>query len=228
MKNQLVTLFALLSLLTSTLGQTNKLDIGVVGGPSLISLRGNDVFINNKHKTLSFGKSVGISFQYNFSKRFSILTNVAFEKKGNAAKIDITNNYGDIIGEGKLYENFNYITAPLLARYYFGKKIHFFANAGPYVGYLLKETEVFQNNTDIPDYTKDQTSSFYRLDLGITSGVGVSQQINNFILSFEIKNNLGIYNISNPPYTQIYDLGNLFTNSTNALFGVAYRLVNKE
>ncbi len=199
-------------------GQTNKLEIGVEGSPSLIFLYGNE-FIANNHKP-SIGFTGGVFFQFNFKKTFSLRTNIAFERKGNALNADdITNEFGDPLGKIKLNTHLNYLTLPILARATFGKKIQFFINAGPYFGYLINESVVFKGKNILT--TNSNTSLYKRFDTGIATGLGLSIPIKSkFAISFETRNNLGLYNISALP---IVNNETIKTNSTNFLFGFTYK-----
>ena len=201
-------------------GQTNNFNIGIEGGPSLISLHGNDMV--ESYDDLSLGFSGGLSFQYNFSKLVALRTNISFERKGLTTKNQATDEYGNPIGELTFHSNFNYLTIPLLGRLTFGKKINFYINAGPYLGYLLNQKDITEAFGEYPKSELDNTDNFKRLDFGITSGLGMNFPIQEkFLLNFEIRNNLGLTNISSVP---VYNDGSIKTNSTNLLIGIVYRI----
>ena len=203
----------------TTYGQTNKFDIGVAGAPSLIFLRGND-FIDNNHKP-TIGFSGGLFFQYNFKKVVSLRTNIAFERKGSVLTSQTTDINGNPLGEFTTHTNFDYLTLPILVRATFGKKVQFFVNAGPYFGYLIKQTFVSKGG-NIPTTTSDNTFSDKRFDTGISTGLGLSVPIKTkFAFSFEVRNNLGLYNVSAVP---VSNNGTIKTNSTNFLLGFNYKL----
>lgn len=209
----------LLTVLGTTYGQTNKFDIGVEGSPSLIFLRGNDI-IDNLHKP-TIGFSGGLFFQYNFKKVVSLRTNIAFERKGSVLTSQTTDINGNPLGEITTNTNFDYLTLPVLVRATFGKKVQFFVNAGPYFGYLIKQTFISKGD-NIPTTTSDNTSLDKRFDTGISSGIGLSVPIKTkFAFSFEVRNNLGLYNVSAVP---VVNNGTIKTNSTNFLLGFTYKL----
>ena len=96
----------------------------------------------------------------------------------------------------------------------------FFINTGPFFSYLIKQTFVNQG-TNIPRTVSDNTNNDKRFDMGITAGLGVAIPIKAKIsLSCEIRNNLGLYNVSEVP---VYNNGAIKTNSTNLLIGFAYK-----
>ena len=55
-------------------GQTNKFNIGIEGGPSLIFLRGDEVV--EIYDKITFGYSGGLTFQYNLQDNFSVKTHL--------------------------------------------------------------------------------------------------------------------------------------------------------
>jgi hypothetical protein len=204
---------------TTIYGQTNRFDIGVEGGPSLISLRGNEI-IDQYHKP-TIGFSAGLFFQFNFKKIVSLRTNIAFERKGSVATMQTTDNNGNPLGEVTTHTNFDYLTLPVLVRATFGKKVQFFVNAGPYFGYLIKQTFVREGDND-PTTTTDNSFRDKRFDTGISTGLGLSIPFKtNFAFSFEARNNLGLYNVSG---TTVVNNGTIKTNSTNILLGFVYKL----
>lgn len=203
----------------TTHAQTNKFDIGVEGGPSLISLRGNTI-IDQFHASTA-GFSGGFSFQYNFQKVISLRTNIAFERKGSVLTSPVVDILGNSLGEASTYSNFEYLTLPILVRATFGKKIQFFVNAGPYFGYLIQQNFVTKGK-NLPTTKSEDKSIVKQFDTGISTGVGISVPIKTkFAFSFEVRNNLGLYNVSSRP---VINSGTIKTNSTNFLFGFTYKL----
>ena len=208
---------------TLATGQTNKFEVGFEGGPSLTYLRGNDNI--KEYYTPNLGYSGGITFQYNFPKIVSLRSGLSFERKGAQGEIELNPiQQGDpnLPSNNKitLEENFDYLVLPILARVSFVKKVKFLANLGPYFGFLIKQTGI--DEYDYYGSTRDQTENFEIFDTGITGGIGVSLTIKDrFILSFEGRHNLGLYNTSKLP---VLNDGSIMTNSTNFLFGFAYGL----
>jgi hypothetical protein len=193
--------------------QTNKFEFGVEASPSFTFLKGNDFIEKMYNGTL--GYSGGISFQYNWGKRIALRTNIAYERKGGEGEFDFTDNYGASIGKGVVNLNFDYLTIPILVRYTFGKRVKYFINGGSYFSYLIKQTLVFKGANS--DSESNNTSSYNRLDAGISLGTGIQYPINEkLILSSEIRGNMGLANT--------LPNGDLKVNSVNLLLGIAYRL----
>jgi hypothetical protein len=222
MKKLFFSLFVLL-LAGGAFAQQNKFDIGVESGPNMSYLFGNEIVERFNDPAFSF--SAGFSFQYNFPKLFSIRTGPAFERKSLGSEGKFTDINGTEIGTFKARHHFDYLSLPVLFRVTFGKKIKMFANAGPYFGFLLQETTVTQL-TGYPENKFDQTDQFTRFDMGATGGIGVLIPVKEkFSISCEVRNNVGLVNISALP---VYDDGTIQTNSTNLLLGFAYKLGMRE
>lgn len=224
MTRQIIILLTALALWTTGVGQTNKFDIGIEGGPSWTSLRGNDYLEENNDPTT--GYSGGLTFQYNFPKFLSLRTSIAYERKGVIANFQGTDENGNPNSDITIHSNFDYLTMPLLVRFTFGRKLTFFVNGGTFYGFLIKHSTVVDAVNESPKSIWDNTETMKRFDFGLTGGLGGGLQItNNFLLTLEIRHNLGLYNISELP---IDNDGTIQTNSTNLLIGFAYRLGTRD
>lgn len=224
-----VVLAVLVLVSTLVFGQEKRFEVGVEGGLSRTSLWGNEL-LNKGFNKLTIGYSGGLAFQYNVSKTFSIRSGVGYDLKGNSSKSylypDIS---GNDIGKYRARSNFHYLTVPILGKFTIGKKGQFFINVGPYIGYLLKhnfilKVNVFEEFED--EYGKrfaEKSSvidNLKRLDFSLTTGLGVALPVNDQLsLSLELRNNLGLYDISTLP---VYNDGTIKTNSTNLLVGLSY------
>jgi hypothetical protein len=192
--------------------QINKFEFGVEASPSFTFLKGSRI---EKYYNGTLGFSGSITFQYNWRKRIALRTNIAYERKGGEGEFDFTDNYGASIGKGVVNLNFDYLTIPVLVRYTFGKRVKYFINGGSYFSYLIKQTLVFKGANS--DGESNNTSSYNRLDVGISLGIGLQYPINEkLILSSEIRGNMGLANA--------LPNGDLKVNSVNLLLGIAYRL----
>ena len=211
-------LIALSLSMTIVRGQKNKFDVGVEGSPSLTFIRYYFPFPEKIFPIIGF--SGGFFLQYNFPKTFSLRTNIDFEKKGTIDKVTLSDVSGNSVNTS-FHFNFDYLVMPVLFRATFGKKINYFINAGPYVGYLINQTFKYNylNKTNITNYT----NSYNRFDAGITTGLGISIPVKEKILiSCEIRNNIGLSNLVKDP-TDSYP-NKIKTNSTNLLIGFTYKL----
>ena len=113
------------------------------------------------------------------------------------------------------------MTAPLLFRAVVGQKIKYFINVGPYIGFLIKKESVWTGDS-IARTSYDETALNKKSDYGISSGLGVLVPIRNrFGVSIELRNNLGLTNVSAVP---VFADGSIKTNSTNLLISFVYKL----
>jgi outer membrane protein with beta-barrel domain len=204
---------------TSLSAQKNRLDIGIAAGPSGNHLYGYDKIPQNKTNPL-IAFSAGVTIQYNLPKLLSIVSGIFYEKKGEKFSGYVSDHNGLQVPFKQKYF-YNYITLPVLARFSFGKKTLFFAEGGGFASYLLNS---YINVTGIPvNYQNGSTTASYkRLDAGVSIGLGLSVPLGEkLLLSVEVRDNLGLLNISEFP---VYKDKFIKTNSTNLLVGLAYRL----
>lgn len=218
-----ISLFFLVFLLpVLMLAQVGKYALGIEGGPSLISMRGNPANDTINSPAISFAG--GIFFQYPLQKIISIRANLVFERKGAVAfgEIWVTDDDGNIKGVSKynVHTNFDYLSTSVLLRATFGKKIRYFVSAGPYFGYLTKLTFSAKYSDFFPDSTIVDSNFTKRFDTGVVTGLGISVPVTKKnSISCELRNNLGLYDLSKSPAT-----GKLKTNSTNFLISFSYML----
>ncbi len=209
----------LLSFGLSSSAQEYRFEAGFEGGPGLTSMRGNSVLESTRES--GFGFSGAFFFQRNTAGILSFRTNLAYERKGSSWSGPVTDDQGNSLGQMTAHFNYDYLTVPLLVRASFGNKIRFFVNAGPYFSYLVNQTNVFKGD-QIKTVKQDETFLYKRYDIGITTGAGVAVPVGTKLsINFEVRNNLGLFDISvfpTPHYAPIKH------NSTHFLFGVGYTL----
>ncbi|MEZ4847273.1 MAG: porin family protein [Bacteroidia bacterium] len=197
-------------------GQTNKFNIGIEGGPSLIFLRGDEVV--EIYDKITLGYSGGLTFQYNLQDNFSVKTHLAYERKGSKSTFQETDVSGIPISEFTTYINYDYLTVPLLGHFHVGDKVRLFANFGPYFGFLFNQTNITEPHNGIPKFKSSGIDDLKRLDWGLIGGLGGGFTINELLLTLEVRHNLGLYNIRKEDLTQ----HKILTNSTNLLVGLAF------
>lgn len=219
MKNlNLLTGLILLTLTNLVHGQENKFETGIEAGPGIGRLWGNDIIDDNMDSRITV--SSGLYFQMNMKSRFSLRSGLLYERKGSSRRGNLTDDLGNNLGPYIYSGNFDYLTLPFLARLNFGKRVLFFVNVGPYFSYLLKQTDVLRNE-NISTFRQDDTEGFKRFDTGLSTGFGGSIPFKSgFIFSMELRNNLGLYNISKLP---VWGDGTIQHHTAQLLFGLGYR-----
>lgn len=202
-------------------GQANRFELGIEVFPNISSLNGTEYKNGFYEPILNFGS--GVFFQYNIRKHFALRTNIAYERKGSIIKYEASDINGNPIdGDFFASSNFDYATIPLLFRFRFGDRINYFINSGPYFGYLIQQ--VYKNNLfSTTPQSVEGTFLHKKIDLGYTIGLGFSLPVNSkFGVSLELRNNLGLYNVSDmpPPYFESFTK----TRSLNFILGLNYFL----
>lgn len=221
MKTILIILsFISIGSITSLRAQNSMFDLGLEGGPNLSTVLVNSTLFNFDPEPAIFG-SGGFIFQYNCKNFLSFKTGLSYQRKGfQLTDIPYTNASGDQIGTGETSSRMDYLTFPVLVKASFGKKVSFFVNAGPYVGYLLKKTDRMKYNGSSNTHTDDlSTNGLNRWDFGIAGGIGIAIPIRTYwVISAEVRNYSGILDIATSSKTQWR------TNTTDLRIGVAYKL----
>lgn len=202
--------------------QNSMFDLGLEGGPNLSTMlisSSNPAFDFNPDPAI-FG-SGGFIFQYNFKNFLSLKSGLSYQRKGYQIKdLNYTDQSGNPIGNGRASSRFDYLTFPVLVKASFGKKVHFFVNAGPYVGYLLSKTDLMKINGNKTIY-KDplDATGINRWDFGVASGVGISIPVRTYwAISVELRNYSGLLDLTESNTTK------WLTNTTDLRVGVAYKL----
>ena len=218
--SKLLTLFAFCA---STFGfaqqvsaQTSRMELAVQAGPGLSWLRGN-TFLDGTDA--QFNAAYGIGFQYNFNKGIGLRTGVSYQRKGSSAEITLTDINGSTLAKGAALNTLEYLVVPVMVRAGFGQSVRFFANVGPYAGYLLKGTSRIK---DVEGFDDDTTEGLEQWDLGVCAGLGVDMNAGARLqLSAELRQAMGLVNVSKLP---LVDDGSILTRGTTLFLGIGYRL----
>ncbi|SIQ56258.1 porin family protein [Pontibacter lucknowensis] len=222
--NKLTILFWALLTLSSTaaIAQNNGITIGIEGGPNRSKLWGNEFVDEGGNIKRADNFSTGISLEYSFTELLSLRSGIGFERKGITYQVQHMNEWGNQSELIPGRSNYDYLILPLMARMTLGSKPIFFLNAGPYLGFLLKQMDVTESSQLQSGSSMDNTENFKRLDMGFSAGLGAGMPVTKkTILTLELRHNLGLYNISSTP---VYNDGAIKTKSTNLLLGIAYKL----
>lgn len=223
MKKNTTFIFSIL-FYASIFSQSNSSSIGVTIGPSIVSLRGNEII--KKFHEPRFSYSTGIFYKQKIKNKISLIYEFNYENKGSITKGKLNNLNNPIeIVAFDIKNKYDYINLPILFNYCFGNKENIYTNIGPFVSCLIKAKSNYNypiNNL----YSNDNTKSFKKIDYGFSIGLGYKIfNFNKFSLNAELRNNLGLNNISK--LKVVYD-GTIMTNSTNLLFILSYPLNIKQ
>lgn len=167
---------------------SKRLSLGVEVGPNLSIFYGeSDPYYQTSP---AIGFSGGLTFQVVINKLLSFRTCYSFQQKVEKPKYN--NHFIDVpmisSGSAREHSNFYYLNIPILLQFNFGKRVGFFTNIGPNIGFLLKGEQITETS-DNP--SKTSTPPTNKFDFGLTAGVGMAVQIKDrFSLTFEVRNNL--------------------------------------
>lgn len=214
-------LFFLLGLPYLGYAQKGKIELGIEGGPSLTSLRGNQN--NYKYKPV-IKSSVGLSFQYHFSNLISLRTGINYETKGYTSTLE-KHWSPDSTTQVDFSTSFNYLTIPVSARFQFGKKVKFFINAGIYLGILVNKSNNVKGNLSgfYTDGFDDPIINYRNPDFGISGGFGIGIPIKErWTVFLETRGNFGLANIRKDFTGFYFNTGVAATYSVNLLAGISY------
>ena len=204
-------LFVLIPVLffSFSLSAQDDFKIGLQGGLNYPDVWGNEYA---KYQDFKIGYLLGVSLEQPLSKNWSIKANLTYERKSK--KFEVV--YYDWNAEESGTENFRhvyeYINVPVLLKYELGNS-GIFANAGPFLNYLL-------NNPIKPNDPYDDTMARpeqKKVDFGLSAGIGFAiplDERNEF--SIELRDDLGLTDIGGvPPHVS----GTQKTNTVKLILG---------
>lgn len=214
--------FLLLSTLFLTCcAQKNKMEYGFCSGININSGYGNEAL--KKYGGSVAGLHASGYFKVGLNEHLALKAALAYDQNGYIYRsLTFSNLAGTGLESGDLQERLNYLNLPLLAEYYFGKKIKFYADAGIFAGYLLKYTIIRKIKEPVASTTKTTTSYRKSLNFGVSAGAGLQIPLNNIIkLDFGLRNNLGLANIYKPQSTE---KGTIKINSFSIETGLTFNI----
>ncbi|MES2377350.1 MAG: porin family protein [Bacteroidota bacterium] len=183
MKKIFTTLCLVMGIYSLTQAQSKKtMEFGVSGGINasyVISSQQNSV-----SPGLIWSPNFAVSAERAISDQWGIKAKVIYDPKGWGDGFYTTGSK-TVTG---VYYSINYITIPIAATVHFGSENNWYANVGPYVGFLLSAKENYANT--------DLKSSFNSTDIGAAGGLGIQFPLNNKLkIFFEYEGQLGFSNI---------------------------------
>ena len=229
--------------------------IGVHGGLSIPDLSGGKDNQLSSNYTSRLAGNFGIQAEWPVYHRFSLQVELNFAGQGGQRNgtQPITNLPPELqasVPPGTyLYADFknkavlNYLELPILAKFSWGRTLIFYANGGPYLGYLLHAEEKTKGTSTIyadqkgdpltiqgypvppQDFTAntDITSSIKRFNVGITGGAGLALPIDaRNKLFFDARFEYGFINIQKSSADGSNNTGNVLLS-----LGWSYRLGGK-
>lgn len=190
--------------------QEPKIALGIKLTPSIVDTYGDGAGFGDPR--ISY--SAGLNMDYLLTERVSLKTGLFQTRKGSRVEFQELDQYGNITGQTvRIRDNFDYLILSTQASLSNAKNTVFIA-AGPYLGYLIK-----QSYKQDPETVIVGTDNYNAFDFGMTFSIGIRKTIIEKI-DFEIglEENLGLLNIGK---TQ---LGKIRTNSLGIFIGLNYKI----
>lgn len=206
--------------------QNSNIKFGIHAGLNYATFYGYNIpadFDPVYSESPAFAYLGGINFEYQIKEKLSLKFELNYERKsqkGNYNNILI----GDIDNLTQKYsftskKNNQYLVLPIMVKYKFGNKNSFYANGGPFIGYLLK-SNITNDLGDIEGLNNEPletTNLNNKTDFGLAIGIGKMIEINEKnSISIEIRENLGLTNTSKG---KVWGNGEAKTNSLNLIIG---------
>ena len=136
-------------------------------GMNVSTITGDDVS-NVDSKT---GFVLGATAEIFFTDKFSVQPELLFSQQGAKS-------------EGNITVDLNYLTLPIMAKYYVAKG--FSVEAGPQFSFLVKDEAIFEDNTTVDTNAKN---------FDLMANLGLGYQLENGIF-FQTRYNLGLLSIA--------------------------------
>jgi hypothetical protein len=223
--------FALLPFLLFTPSEGNEIWLGLQGGLSLPNMRGGTTELSRGYSSRQ-APFFGLTMDYVLSPSFSIRAEIDYSSQGGVRNgmqpILADQTQGLPIPTGlTLYANFDnetiidYLEVPLMAEFKTGRRIQFFAGAGPYAGYRVRaktitsgRSTLYIDSSGIPLVLPGQTSplppmsfnsetdvseEINRLNLGLCGSIGAKIPFGPGLVVPCVRFNLGLSNIQSHP-----------------------------
>ncbi len=149
----------------------SRVSFGVKGGVDFSQVSFNP----STRQTMKPGGVAGVTFRYIEESHFGLIAELNWEQRGWQENFEgAPYNYSRTI---------NYIQIPVLAHIYFGRRGHFFFNAGPEIGFVIGSSESadfdVNNIGNLPDWPVKKVNVeqmrlpvSQKIDFGISAGLG--------------------------------------------------------
>jgi hypothetical protein len=171
--------------------QESKTLLGVDLSSTIRSLYGNKSQSDN---VVALGYGAGLTFQYKLKKRFSMISGLGYEKKGDISEETFRDTEGLLIGTTKYRSNYNYLTMPVMASVT-NAKGNLYAAGGPYLGYLISRIDKTDAVGAYAGRTQNLTEYSKRIDFGWSMEFGYKIRLGNRMnIDLGIRDNLGLLN----------------------------------
>jgi hypothetical protein len=167
--------------LLSVAAFSQNLTVGIKGGSSTTTMKGEHQFSNSDYYDNPQTSSITLSeyVNYKLSSYLSLQAEVSFQKKGFGYKTKP--NLEDYAANGSA--EFGYLQIPILLQFSYGSKLKVYANGGPSINILVSDGYYTYSSysgwspIQIVDEIQNIKSDFSKITLGIIGSTGLSYDI---------------------------------------------------
>ncbi len=158
-------------------------NVGIKLGGNISTVR----FDPTINQNINYGFIGGLSFKHIEQKNLGIQIELDYMQAGWIENLDSTQSYS---------RRLNYIHFPIMTHFNFGNnKARIFMNFGPYVSYLISESESIDNISEENEASYYRTKISNRAEFGLCLGLGFTQYTSVGIFQFEGRGNMSLSNI---------------------------------
>ena len=213
---KIITLIFFLVFSLSSKAQNPKFQLGLVSGPSVTTFFGNDAIEDFYDPAIKY--AAGVTLDFRIKKRLSLGSGLVLEQNYGSGNFTFTDQIGNPTGTYKSEIIFNQLNLPVVVNAkLIDRKFDFITTLGPQLQYLISQKESAYNSSSQSTVLINNLKNYSRINIGLIVGLGTSYQLNEQLnLNFELRNNLGLSNVSK--------LGTIKINSTSLLLGLSYQL----
>jgi hypothetical protein len=192
----------------------DKFNLGLNVGANLLDLK-QEEFFNRYNGILSY--SFGISFEFMLNEKVSLLSNINYDRKiMESESFGIPDDFGnpsEFTAKNEI--KYSYINIPVFIRYYFGNNNRLNINAGGFYNYVLNvKDETRVNETSETINPLDINNSIQNNDYGVLIALGYQFNLNNnHKLAIDLRNEIGLKNITKNPTSFLNSFTELKTNT---------------
>lgn len=207
---KILTLTALLLFSTSAFSQFSEFGIKAGLNMSNLTVEGNN------DNTMKFGLHAGVFNKVYITEVFALQPELLYSSKGFE---NVFNN--QLITDGEINYNFNYIDLPVKLVFYLAEDFNF--QFGPYIGYLINanvdySAELLDDFFNVDSQEELDRDMFNTLDFGLTGGLGF--ELDPLVLGFNY--NLGLTQVAKENEPTELMLGNAKNTVIQVYAGILF------
>lgn len=207
------TLFILLCLVASSMVQAQNSWVGVTCGINNAYVTDKNTF---KDKIGKNGLAIGITYQYNFKKKFAVGVDVLYSQKGFGNYFILGDPLDPVLGGsgsgkpggiGIVYFQYDYITVPVSFSYTIGSKFFMFTAIALAPSYLVNAKMYVDNEADKPTYTNNANKFELSGQVELGAGYRFKKKIDLYVSLARFQSFNGVSNSNYYPFSEITNYG---------------------